>query len=120
MKLAHILWWSLPTGPVVPCPEPPNASPYSWLPESKVKEKMKPAVLTGKKVDKVSAKALMVKMPETSEKIIKCLFNVQKTVVEGLQFKSFALSALSVWVINPELYAHLKPANQARTEDTKL
>ncbi|KAJ9081753.1 hypothetical protein DSO57_1011347 [Entomophthora muscae] len=33
-KLAHILWWVLPTGPVVPCPKSPNAYTYSWLPET--------------------------------------------------------------------------------------
>ncbi|KAJ9053597.1 hypothetical protein DSO57_1022743 [Entomophthora muscae] len=47
---------------------------------------------------------------------IKC----PETVVEGLKFKSFALSVPSVWVNNPEMYAHLKPAKCARTKDTKL
>ncbi|KAJ9082342.1 hypothetical protein DSO57_1005484 [Entomophthora muscae] len=61
-----------------------------------------------RKIDKVSAKALMAKMPDTPKITIKRLINVQKTVVEGLQFKSFALSAPSVWVDDPEMYAHLK------------
>ncbi|KAJ9054814.1 hypothetical protein DSO57_1010228 [Entomophthora muscae] len=52
--------------------------------DCKVKEKVKSVVLTGNKINKVSAKALMVKMPDTSEKSIECLLNVQKTVVEGL------------------------------------
>ncbi|KAJ9055978.1 hypothetical protein DSO57_1037798 [Entomophthora muscae] len=30
--LALILWWALPTGPVIACPESPNASSYAWLP----------------------------------------------------------------------------------------
>ncbi|KAJ9087085.1 hypothetical protein DSO57_1036783 [Entomophthora muscae] len=34
IKLAPILWWALPTGPAVPRPESPNASAYSWLPET--------------------------------------------------------------------------------------
>ncbi|KAJ9066122.1 hypothetical protein DSO57_1012756 [Entomophthora muscae] len=33
IKLALILWWTLPTGPAVPCPESPDASIYAWLPE---------------------------------------------------------------------------------------
>ncbi|KAJ9070305.1 hypothetical protein DSO57_1009397 [Entomophthora muscae] len=49
----------------------------------------------------------MVKMPDTPEKTIEHLLNVQKTIVEGLQFKSCALSALSVWVNDPEMYEHL-------------
>ncbi|KAJ9086879.1 hypothetical protein DSO57_1039021, partial [Entomophthora muscae] len=32
--LAPILWWALPTGPAVPRPDSPNASPYAWLPNS--------------------------------------------------------------------------------------
>ncbi|KAJ9059556.1 hypothetical protein DSO57_1001098 [Entomophthora muscae] len=32
--LAPILWWALPTGPVVPRPESPNASNYALLPEN--------------------------------------------------------------------------------------
>ncbi|KAJ9055133.1 hypothetical protein DSO57_1007358 [Entomophthora muscae] len=32
--LAPILWWALPTGPDVPCPESPNASTYAWLPDN--------------------------------------------------------------------------------------
>ncbi|KAJ9079610.1 hypothetical protein DSO57_1033544 [Entomophthora muscae] len=78
------------------------------------------AVLTGDKFDKASAKALMAKMPEIPEKTIVCLLNIQKTVVEGLQFKSFVLSAPSFWVDNPEIYAHLKPAKRASKEDTEL
>ncbi|KAJ9065514.1 hypothetical protein DSO57_1018818 [Entomophthora muscae] len=31
IKLAPILWWALPTGPAVPCPESPNASTYAWF-----------------------------------------------------------------------------------------
>ncbi|KAJ9072431.1 hypothetical protein DSO57_1027581 [Entomophthora muscae] len=34
IKLAPILWWALPTGPVVPCPEPLNSSTYAWLPDT--------------------------------------------------------------------------------------
>ncbi|KAJ9049176.1 hypothetical protein DSO57_1027448 [Entomophthora muscae] len=34
IKLAPILWWALPTGPTVLCPESTNASIYAWLPES--------------------------------------------------------------------------------------
>ncbi|KAJ9076895.1 hypothetical protein DSO57_1021972 [Entomophthora muscae] len=34
INLASILWWALPTGPTVPCPEPPNASLYAWLPDT--------------------------------------------------------------------------------------
>ncbi|KAJ9090604.1 hypothetical protein DSO57_1000456 [Entomophthora muscae] len=46
--------------------------------------------------------------------------NVQKTVVRGLQFKYFSLSALFVWVDDPNMYEHLNPAKQARREDIKL
>ncbi|KAJ9051272.1 hypothetical protein DSO57_1006194 [Entomophthora muscae] len=74
----------------------------------KVKAKVKSAVLTGDKINKVSAKALMTKMPDTPEKTIEHLINIQKTVVEGLQFKEYNLSAPSVWVDNPEMYEHLK------------
>ncbi|KAJ9057027.1 hypothetical protein DSO57_1026434 [Entomophthora muscae] len=38
----------------------------------KVKAKVKSAVLTGKKINKVFAKVLMAKIPETSEKTIEC------------------------------------------------
>ncbi|KAJ9068507.1 hypothetical protein DSO57_1027940 [Entomophthora muscae] len=31
IKLAPILWWALPTGPAVPCPEPPSDSTYDWI-----------------------------------------------------------------------------------------
>ncbi|KAJ9055539.1 hypothetical protein DSO57_1002834 [Entomophthora muscae] len=34
IKLAPILWWPLPSGLAVFCPEPTNASIYSWLPDS--------------------------------------------------------------------------------------
>ncbi|KAJ9069176.1 hypothetical protein DSO57_1021319 [Entomophthora muscae] len=34
IKLAPILWWALPTGLVVPCPKPPNASTYPWIPDT--------------------------------------------------------------------------------------
>ncbi|KAJ9072141.1 hypothetical protein DSO57_1030302 [Entomophthora muscae] len=33
IKLAHILWWALPTSSAVPHPEPPKASTYVWLPD---------------------------------------------------------------------------------------
>ncbi|KAJ9088437.1 hypothetical protein DSO57_1023130 [Entomophthora muscae] len=81
----------------------------------KVKEKFKSAVLTGNKVNKVSMMALMTKMPDTSEETIKCLLNVQKTVVKGLQFKMSSLSTLSVWVNDPEMYEHLKHIKSSRT-----
>ncbi|KAJ9058776.1 hypothetical protein DSO57_1008852 [Entomophthora muscae] len=32
-SLAPILWWTLPTGPVLTRSESPNASSYAWLPE---------------------------------------------------------------------------------------
>ncbi|KAJ9076146.1 hypothetical protein DSO57_1029038 [Entomophthora muscae] len=54
--------------------------------DRKVKAKVKSAVLKGEKIDKVSAKALMTKVPETPEKTIECLLNIQKTVVKGIQF----------------------------------
>ncbi|KAJ9073117.1 hypothetical protein DSO57_1020006 [Entomophthora muscae] len=34
IKLVPILWWKLPTDPVVPRPESPNASFYTWLPDT--------------------------------------------------------------------------------------
>ncbi|KAJ9087394.1 hypothetical protein DSO57_1033738 [Entomophthora muscae] len=34
IKLAPILWWALPASSAVPHPEPPNASTYSWLPDT--------------------------------------------------------------------------------------
>ncbi|KAJ9072424.1 hypothetical protein DSO57_1027651 [Entomophthora muscae] len=34
IKLAPILWWALPAGLAAPCPEPPNASTYDWLPDN--------------------------------------------------------------------------------------
>ncbi|KAJ9053824.1 hypothetical protein DSO57_1039585 [Entomophthora muscae] len=61
----------------------------------------------------------MTKIPDTPEKTIKHLLNIQNTVVEELQFKFFALSVLSVWTDNPEMYAHLKPAKRACKEDTE-
>ncbi|KAJ9070575.1 hypothetical protein DSO57_1006625 [Entomophthora muscae] len=33
IKLELILWWALPTGPAVLCPESTNASTYTWLPD---------------------------------------------------------------------------------------
>ncbi|KAJ9061516.1 hypothetical protein DSO57_1019859 [Entomophthora muscae] len=44
----------------------------------------------------------------------------QKTVVDGLQFKSYALSAPSVWTIDPEMYEHLKPTKRAHKENTEM
>ncbi|KAJ9064530.1 hypothetical protein DSO57_1029546 [Entomophthora muscae] len=35
IKLAPILWWTLPSGLAIFCPEPTNASNYAWLPERK-------------------------------------------------------------------------------------
>ncbi|KAJ9081114.1 hypothetical protein DSO57_1018136 [Entomophthora muscae] len=75
--------------------------------DHKVKAKVKAATLEDKKLDRVTYKALITNMPDTSEKTIECLHNIQKTVVKGLQFKSFALSAPSVWTDDPEMYAHL-------------
>ncbi|KAJ9062134.1 hypothetical protein DSO57_1013827 [Entomophthora muscae] len=54
--------------------------------DHEVKAKVKSSVLKGDKIDKVSAKALMTKILDTTEKTIECLLNIQKTVVEGLQF----------------------------------
>ncbi|KAJ9079553.1 hypothetical protein DSO57_1034348 [Entomophthora muscae] len=34
IKLAPILWWALPSGPAVFCPESTNASTYAWLPDT--------------------------------------------------------------------------------------
>ncbi|KAJ9072069.1 hypothetical protein DSO57_1031013 [Entomophthora muscae] len=34
IKLAPILWWALPSGLAVFCPEPTNASNYAWLPDT--------------------------------------------------------------------------------------
>ncbi|KAJ9069104.1 hypothetical protein DSO57_1021889 [Entomophthora muscae] len=34
IKLAPILWWALPASSTAPCPEPPNASAYDWLPKT--------------------------------------------------------------------------------------
>ncbi|KAJ9085848.1 hypothetical protein DSO57_1009956 [Entomophthora muscae] len=34
IKLAPILWWALPSGLAVFCPEPTNASTYAWLPDT--------------------------------------------------------------------------------------
>ncbi|KAJ9063148.1 hypothetical protein DSO57_1003280 [Entomophthora muscae] len=47
--------------------------------DRKVKEKVKVAILTGDKIDKVSAKALMANIPDTPKITIKRLLNVQKT-----------------------------------------
>ncbi|KAJ9066377.1 hypothetical protein DSO57_1010119 [Entomophthora muscae] len=41
IKLVPILWWSLPTGLAVPCPESPNAFTYAWLPGTKRPKKRK-------------------------------------------------------------------------------
>ncbi|KAJ9077385.1 hypothetical protein DSO57_1017182 [Entomophthora muscae] len=62
--------------------------------DHKVKAKLKAAVLTGDKIDKVSAKALMTKIPDTPEKTIQCL-NTQKMMVEGLQFKVYCYKSNS-------------------------
>ncbi|KAJ9065599.1 hypothetical protein DSO57_1017865 [Entomophthora muscae] len=35
IKPALILWWALPASLATPCPEPPNASTYAWLPNNK-------------------------------------------------------------------------------------
>ncbi|KAJ9075848.1 hypothetical protein DSO57_1031717 [Entomophthora muscae] len=88
--------------------------------DRKVKAKLKSAVLDGDQIDKVSAKALMSKMPDTPEKTIKRLLNIQKTVVKGLKFMAYNISVPSVWVDNPEMYEHLKPAKCARADDKKL
>ncbi|KAJ9053160.1 hypothetical protein DSO57_1039636 [Entomophthora muscae] len=88
--------------------------------DCKVKAKVKSAILEGKKLDRVTSKALMTKIPDTSETTIERLLNIQKQVVEGLQFKAYNLSAPSVWVDDPEMYAHLKPAKCFRAEDAKL
>ncbi|KAJ9074520.1 hypothetical protein DSO57_1005543 [Entomophthora muscae] len=34
IMLAPVLWWALSSGPVVPYPESPNASIYSYLPDN--------------------------------------------------------------------------------------
>ncbi|KAJ9055433.1 hypothetical protein DSO57_1003930 [Entomophthora muscae] len=34
IKLAPIIWWALPSGLAVFCPEPTNASTYTWLPDT--------------------------------------------------------------------------------------
>ncbi|KAJ9072720.1 hypothetical protein DSO57_1024341 [Entomophthora muscae] len=47
-------------------------------------------------------------------------YPVISVTVEGLQFKAYNLSALSFWVDDLEMYAHLKPAKRARADDTKL
>ncbi|KAJ9063893.1 hypothetical protein DSO57_1036232 [Entomophthora muscae] len=65
---------------------------------------MKPAVLTGNKINKVSAKVLMIKMLDMFKKTIDHLLNFQKTAVERLKFKVFTLSALFIWADNPEMY----------------
>ncbi|KAJ9064886.1 hypothetical protein DSO57_1025609 [Entomophthora muscae] len=72
--------------------------------DRKVKAKVKAAVLTGDKIKKVSTKALMAKMPDTPKTPIERLLNIQKHILKGLQFKSFALSAPSIWVNYPEMY----------------
>ncbi|KAJ9072260.1 hypothetical protein DSO57_1029488 [Entomophthora muscae] len=33
IKLAPIIWWTLPAGLAAPHPKPPNASTYNWLPD---------------------------------------------------------------------------------------
>ncbi|KAJ9089961.1 hypothetical protein DSO57_1007528 [Entomophthora muscae] len=76
--------------------------------DRKFRAKVKSVVLEGKKLDRVTSKALMAKMPGTSETTIKRLLNIQKHIVEGLQFKAYNLSAPSIWVDDPEMYAHLK------------
>ncbi|KAJ9054698.1 hypothetical protein DSO57_1011488 [Entomophthora muscae] len=53
----------------------------------KVKEKVKAVILTGDKIDKVFAKALMTKILDTPEKTIERLLNIQKMVFEGIQLK---------------------------------
>ncbi|KAJ9086159.1 hypothetical protein DSO57_1006977 [Entomophthora muscae] len=78
------------------------------------------SVLTDKKINKVSVKVLMAKMPDTLEKTIENALNVQKTVVEGLQSKAYNFSVLSIWVEDPEMYEHLKPAQHARMENTEF
>ncbi|KAJ9067458.1 hypothetical protein DSO57_1038881 [Entomophthora muscae] len=77
--------------------------------DHKVKEKVKSAILEGKKIDRVTVKALMTKMPDTSETTVERLLNIQKTVIQGLQFKSLPslrrLSfCLSVCLDDPGLY----------------
>ncbi|KAJ9067081.1 hypothetical protein DSO57_1002995 [Entomophthora muscae] len=34
IKLAPILWWTLPASLAAPHPKPSNASAYDWLPEN--------------------------------------------------------------------------------------
>ncbi|KAJ9067722.1 hypothetical protein DSO57_1036281, partial [Entomophthora muscae] len=45
IRLAPILWWALPAGPVVPCPKSPNASTYAWLPDTGLVQLLLSAVL---------------------------------------------------------------------------
>ncbi|KAJ9061728.1 hypothetical protein DSO57_1017823 [Entomophthora muscae] len=49
--------------------------------DCKVKARVKSDVLEGDKIEKVSAKALMAKIPDTPKTTIERLLNVQKHVV---------------------------------------
>ncbi|KAJ9072719.1 hypothetical protein DSO57_1024340 [Entomophthora muscae] len=77
--------------------------------DRKVKAKVKYAVLTGDKIDKVSAKALISKMPDTPEKTIKRLLNIQKTVVD------VTLSSIMPGIVRPS-----KKAQKAGKPVSKL
>ncbi|KAJ9075519.1 hypothetical protein DSO57_1035351 [Entomophthora muscae] len=54
-----------------------------------------------------------INIPEILEKTFEHLHNVQKTVVEGLYYKSWDLTTLYVWVNDPEIYEHLNSTKSA-------
>ncbi|KAJ9054974.1 hypothetical protein DSO57_1008860 [Entomophthora muscae] len=56
--------------------------------DHKVKAKVKAAILKGKKLDRVTSKALMTKMPVTSEKTIEHLLNIQKRWLRACNLSS--------------------------------
>ncbi|KAJ9066694.1 hypothetical protein DSO57_1007194 [Entomophthora muscae] len=59
--------------------------------DRKVKARVKSAVLEGEKIDKVSAKALMTKIPDSPEKTIERLLNIQKNVARGSSLVQHAI-----------------------------
>ncbi|KAJ9069615.1 hypothetical protein DSO57_1016617 [Entomophthora muscae] len=85
-----------------------------------MKAKVKSSILKDNKINNLLAKTLMTKMLNTSEKPIECLPNVQKTLVEGLHFKVYILSAPSVWANDPEMYENHKPTKRAHKENTEM
>ncbi|KAJ9065571.1 hypothetical protein DSO57_1018154 [Entomophthora muscae] len=74
----------------------------------KVKDILKEVVLEGDKLNKLTAKAVKSKIPNTTEKLTTRIFNVQKYVLVNLQFKSQGFATAEMFSKDPEMFEQLK------------